>query len=68
MVQNHLYGNGRQDGDKKVAESSKESLVNTANWATKEFRGSVVMLDDFMPGFDEWLTGRPKKKDGWMIP
>ena len=39
-----------------------------ANWATKEFRGSVVMLDDFMPGFDEWLTGKPRKKDGWMIP
>ncbi len=39
-----------------------------ANWATKEFRGSVIMLDDFMPGFDEWLTGKPRKKDGWMIP
>jgi len=39
-----------------------------ANWATKEFRGSVVMLDDYMPGFDEWITGKPRKKDGWMIP
>ena len=39
-----------------------------ANWATKEFRGSVVMLDDYMPGFDEWITGKPRKKDGWMVP
>jgi len=39
-----------------------------ANWGTKEFRGSVVMLDDYMPGFDEWITGKPRKKDGWMIP
>ena len=38
-----------------------------ANWATKEFRGSVVLLDDVMPGFDDWLTGgrnRPK----WAVP
>ena len=39
-----------------------------ANWATKEFRGSVVMLDDYMPGFDEWITGKPRKNDGWMVP
>ena len=42
-----------------------------ANWATKEFKGSIVLLDDVMPGFDEWLSGKPKKKnltDGWMIP
>lgn len=39
-----------------------------ANWATKEFRGSVVMLDDFMPGFDSWLTGKRENTDGWMIP
>ena len=45
-----------------------------ANWATKEFKGSVVLLDDVMPGFDEWLTGKPHRNrkdslaDGWMIP
>lgn len=42
-----------------------------ANWATKEFKGSIVLLDDVMPGFDEWLSGKPKKNnlaDGWMIP
>jgi len=26
-----------------------------ANWGTKEFRGSIVMLDDVLPGFDNWL-------------
>ena len=32
-----------------------------ANWATKEFKGSVVMLDDFLPGFDDWLGGGSQK-------
>ena len=46
-----------------------------ANWATKEFKGSIVLLDDVMPGFDEWLSGKPHRNnntdslaDGWMIP
>ena len=45
-----------------------------ANWATKEFRGSIVLLDDVLPGIDEWLTGKPHRNDndsmadGWMIP
>jgi hypothetical protein len=26
-----------------------------ANWATKEFRGSIVALDDYLGGFDEWF-------------
>ncbi len=26
-----------------------------ANWATKEFKGSIVMLDDYLDGFDEWF-------------
>jgi hypothetical protein len=40
-----------------------------ANWASKEFRGSVVMLDDYMPGFDDWLSGEPRSGDGdsWLI-
>ena len=45
-----------------------------ANWATKEFKGSVVLLDDVLPGFDEWIRGKPHRShndslaDGWMIP
>jgi hypothetical protein len=43
-----------------------------ANWATKEFKGSVVLLDDVLPGFDEYLRGKPHRNnnpaDGWMIP
>lgn len=38
-----------------------------ANWATKEFRGSVMLLDDYLPGFDEWVSGTGKG-GGWMIP
>ena len=37
-----------------------------ANWATKEFRGSIVMLDDILPGLDNIITG--KGNGGWMIP
>ena len=37
-----------------------------ANWATKEFRGSIVMLDDILPGLDNIITGRGN--GGWMIP
>jgi len=43
-----------------------------ANWATKEFKGAVVLLDDLLPGFDEWLRDKPHRNDnpadGWMIP
>ncbi len=38
-----------------------------ANWATKEFKGAVVLLDDVMPEFDEWFSGG-SKQDRWMIP
>lgn len=38
-----------------------------ANWATKEFKGSVVMLDDYLPGIDNILTGK-RGGGGWMIP
>ena len=37
-----------------------------ANWATKEFRGSIVLLDDFLPGIDRILTGRTE--GGWLVP
>jgi phage terminase large subunit-like protein len=39
-----------------------------ANWGTKEFRGSIMMLDEYLPGFDNWLSGKPRGNDGWMIP
>jgi len=42
-----------------------------ANWGTKEFKGSVVLLDDVLPGFDEWITGKPHRnygKNDWVIP
>ncbi len=38
-----------------------------ANWASKEFKGSVILLDDYMPGFDSWFKGESSNK-GWMIP
>ena len=38
-----------------------------ANWASKEFRGSVMLLDDYMPGFDEWFRGE-RKTPSWMVP
>jgi hypothetical protein len=31
-----------------------------ANWATKEFRGSMVSLDDYLDGFDEWFGEVPQ--------
>ena len=37
-----------------------------ANWASKEFRGSVMLLDDYMPGFDDWFKGSRTPK--WMVP
>ena len=31
-----------------------------ANWATKEFTGSIVMLDDYLDGFDKWFGDVPQ--------
>jgi len=43
-----------------------------ANWGTKEFRGSIVLLDDdAMPGFDDWFLGGAgqmgKESNDWFI-
>jgi len=38
-----------------------------ANWATKEFKGTVVLLDDVMDNFDNWFDSGAKNS-GWMIP
>ena len=32
-----------------------------ANWATKEFKGSIVMLDDYLDGFDNWFGDVPQR-------
>ena len=40
-----------------------------ANWATKEFRGNIVMLDDDdMPGFDDWFKGGEAPSKGGTRP
>ena len=38
-----------------------------ANWATKEFKGTVVLLDDVMDNFDNWFDS-DAKSSGWMVP
>ena len=41
-----------------------------ANWATKEFKGKVVLLDDVMENFENWFDGNQNNRGngGWMIP
>jgi hypothetical protein len=43
-----------------------------ANWGTKEFKGSVQLLDDILPGLDEYIGGMPHRNkgtgDGWLVP
>jgi len=43
-----------------------------ANWGTKEFKGSVMLLDEILPGLDEYIGGSPHRNnkggDGWLIP
>jgi hypothetical protein len=39
-----------------------------ANWATKEFKGTVVLLDDVMENFDNWFDSNAKNNSGWMVP
>ena len=41
--------------------------IALANWASKEFKGSIMLLDDYMPGFDDWFKGESKPGD-LMIP
>ena len=41
--------------------------IALANWASKEFRGSVMLLDDYMPGFDNWFRGG-RSTPSWMVP
>jgi hypothetical protein len=39
--------------------------IALANWASKEFKGSVMLLDDYMPGFDSWFQG---ERDELFVP
>ena len=32
-----------------------------SNWATKEFRGSIIALDDYLDGFNEWFGDVPQR-------
>ena len=32
-----------------------------ANWATKEFKGSIVLLDDYLEGVDDWFGDVPQR-------
>ena len=47
--------------------------IALANWATKEFRGSVMLLDDDLPGFDKWFLDSPSQGasrmtgDDWFV-
>jgi len=40
-----------------------------SNWATKEFRGSIVSLDDYMPGFDSIFgdSGQSSIAGAWFV-
>ena len=33
-----------------------------ANWATKEFKGSIVLLDDYLEGVDKWFGDVPQNE------
>ena len=35
--------------------------VALANWATKEFRGTIVLLDDYLDGVDDWFGDVPQR-------
>ena len=35
--------------------------VALANWATKEFRGTIVLLDDYLEGVDKWFGDVPQR-------
>jgi len=38
-----------------------------ANWATKEFKGSVVLLDDYLPGLGEWVEDNLAPRHPWFV-
>jgi len=69
-VEQELNRFGMQKNGKLESVGTHDDLAMSlalANWATKEFKGSVMLLDDVMPAFDSWFDGGGKKND-WVIP
>ena len=49
---------------KKESVGSHDDLAMSlalANWATKEFKGSIVLLDDYLEGVDDWFGDVPQR-------
>ena len=70
LLETELNRFGMQKNGKLESVGTHDDLAMSlalANWATKEFKGTVVLLDDLMPEFDEWFSGGAKK-DRWMVP
>jgi len=69
QLETELNRFGMQKNGKLESVGTHDDLAMSlalANWASKEFKGSVMLLDDYMPGFDSWFKGEDKK--GWMVP
>ena len=73
-LESELNRFGMQKNGKLESVGTHDDLAMSlalANWATKEFKGSVVLLDDILPGFDEFIRGKPHRnygKNDWVIP
>ena len=72
-LETELHRFGMQKSGKLESVGTHDDLamsIALANWASKEFKGSVVLLDDYMPGFDSWVSSKPKSEDDglWFIP
>lgn len=72
-VEQELNRFGMQKNGKLESVGINDDLAMSlalANWATKEFKGTVVLLDDVMENFDNWFDSSSKSSDldGWMIP
>tara|TARA_R110002051_G_scaffold305000_3_gene374639 strand:+ start:300 stop:1781 length:1482 start_codon:yes stop_codon:yes gene_type:complete len=72
-VEQELNRFGMQKSGKLESVGINDDLAMSlalANWATKEFKGKVVLLDDVMENFDDWFDSdsRNSELDGWMIP
>jgi hypothetical protein len=71
-VEQELNRFGMQKSGKLESVGINDDLAMSlalANWATKEFKGKVVLLDDVMENFDNWFDSdsRNSELDGWMI-
>jgi len=63
MLETQLSRFGMKNNGRLESVGSHDDLAMSlalANWATKEFRGNIVLLEeDDMPGFDNWFLGAP---------